>query len=88
MESSERVSRLKAALRCAPVDRPPYGFWTHLPGTDLDPLRLAEETAAFADRFDMDFIKSMPNGFYMAQAWGCPVDFSEIPKGGVGKVVV
>ena len=88
MESNDRLARLKAALRCDPVDRPPYGFWTHLPGIDLDPLRLAEETAAFADRFDMDFIKSMPNGFYMAQAWGCPVDFSEIPKGGVGKVVV
>lgn len=87
MESNARLSRLRAALRCEPVDRPPYGFWTHLPGIDLDPLRLAEETAAFADRFDMDFIKSMPNGFYMAQAWGCPVDFSDIPKGGVAKVV-
>ena len=59
MNKRERVA---AALRCETVDRPPYGFWTHLPGIDLDPQRLARETAAFASRYDLDFVKSMPNG--------------------------
>jgi len=81
-----RLERVQAALACEPVDRPPYGFWTHLPGIDLDAARLAEDTAAFALRYDLDFVKSMPNGFYMAQAWGCPVDFGDIERGGVAKV--
>jgi uroporphyrinogen decarboxylase len=74
-------------LRGDEVDRPPYGFWTHLPGIDLDPQRLAEETAAFATRYDLDFIKSMPNGLYCVEDWGCVCDYSEIERGGVAKVV-
>jgi len=65
------LERVEAALRREAVDRPPYGFWTHLPGIDLDPQRLAEETAAFAARYDLDFVKSMPNGLYCVEDWGC-----------------
>ena len=69
------------------MDRPPYGFWTHRPDIDLDPGRLAEETAAFCARLDLDFIKSMPNGFFCVEDWGCELDFSDVARGGVGKVV-
>ena len=82
-----RIERVKAALTSADVDRPPYGFWTHLPGIDLDPQRLAQESAGFARRYDMDFLKSMPNGLYCVEDWGCVCDYGDIPRGGVARVV-
>ncbi|HYC46714.1 MAG TPA: uroporphyrinogen decarboxylase family protein [Burkholderiales bacterium] len=82
-----KLERVRAALRRDSVDRPPYGFWTHLPGIDLDPQRLAAETAAFAQRYDLDFVKSMPNGLYCVEDWGCVCDYGEIARGGVAKVV-
>jgi uroporphyrinogen decarboxylase len=81
-----KLERVQAALRGDPVDRPPYGFWTHLPGIDLDPVRLADTTAAFAARYDLDFVKSMPNGLYCVEDWGCACDYSDIARGGVARV--
>jgi uroporphyrinogen decarboxylase len=78
---------VRAALRGEAPDRPPYSFWTHLPGIDLDPVRLAEETAAFCTRHDLDFVKSMSNGLYPVEDWGCVCDYSDIARGGVAKVV-
>jgi uroporphyrinogen decarboxylase len=82
-----KLPRVKAALQGATVDRPPYGFWTHLPGIDHDPVRLADETARFCARYDLDFVKSMPNGLYCVEDWGCVCDFSDIERGGVARVV-
>ena len=82
-----KLERVQAALCGAAVDRPPYGFWTHLPGIDLDPQKLAAESAAFCQRYDMDFLKSMPNGLYCVEDWGCGCDYSDIARGGVAKVV-
>jgi uroporphyrinogen decarboxylase len=82
-----KIERVRAALRGEPVDRPPYAFWTHLPGIDLEPLRLAEETALFCARYDLDFVKSMPNGLYCVEDWGCICDYGDIERGGVAKVV-
>ncbi len=81
-----KIERVRAALHCAAVDRPPYGFWTHLPGIDLDPDRLAAATADFAERHDLDFVKSMSNGLYCVEDWGCVCDYSEIERGGVARV--
>ena len=83
-----KPERITATLKGDSVDRPPYSFWTHLPGIDLDPRRLAEESAAFAKRFDVDVVKSMPNGLYCVEDWGCVCDYSDIARGGVAKVVV
>jgi uroporphyrinogen decarboxylase len=82
-----KVDRVRAALAGAAVDRPPYSFWTHLPGIDLDPSRLADATAAFATRYDIDFVKSMPNGLYVVEDWGATTDYSDINRGGVARVV-
>jgi uroporphyrinogen decarboxylase len=84
----DKLERIKATLQGQSVDRPPYSFWTHLPGVDLEPQRLAQESAAFAKRFDIDVLKSMPNGLYCVEDWGCVCDYSEIARGGVAKVVV
>lgn len=82
-----KADRIRAALCGENVDRVPYGFWTHRPDIDLDPDKLAAETAAFARRLDLDFVKSMPNGFYCVEDWGCTLDFGDVARGGVGKVV-
>ena len=52
---------VRATLAGARTPRQPYGFWTHFPGTDLDPVALAQASLAFAQATRMDFIKSMPN---------------------------
>lgn len=83
----KKIDRVRAALAGARLDRPPYGFWTHMPGIDLDPDRLAAETAVFASRYDLDFVKSMSNGLYCVEDWGAKCDFSEIERGGVARVV-
>lgn len=80
-----KLERVHAALAGEAVDRPPYSFWTHLPHVDLDPLRLAEESAAFQARFDLDFVKSMSNGLYCVEDWGTQCDYSEIARGGVAR---
>ena len=78
---------MRVALRGEAPDRPPYSFWTHLPGIDLEPQRLARESASFCERYDLDFLKSMPNGLYCVEDWGCVCDYSDIARGGVAKVV-
>jgi uroporphyrinogen decarboxylase len=83
----DKLERVRAALAGATVDRPPYSFWTHLPGIDLDPARLADASAAFAQRYDVDFVKSMPNGLYVVEDWGAQTDYSDIARGGVARVV-
>lgn len=84
----KKIERVRAALAGGAVDRPPYGFWTHLPDIDHDAGRLAAATAGFAQRHDMDFIKSMPNGLYCVEDWGCVCDFSDIAGGGASRVTV
>ncbi len=82
-----KSARIHAALRGEPVDRTPFGFWTHRPDIDLNAEKLAEATTDFAQRLDLDFVKSMPNGFYCVEDWGCALDFSDVARGGVGHVV-
>jgi uroporphyrinogen decarboxylase len=83
----DKLERVKAALAGERVDRAPYSFWTHFPGIDLDPIRLAESTIAFASRHDLDFIKTMPNGMYCVEDWGVVCDYSDVASGGVARIV-
>lgn len=78
--------RIKAAVNGARPDKLPYSLWTHLPGIDLDPVLLAEKTYEFYKTYDVDFIKTMNNGMYAIEDFGCTVDYSEIEKGGVAKI--
>lgn len=79
--------RIRAALAGAEVDILPYAFWTHFPGIDLNAERLAETTAAFYRKYDVDFLKVMSNGMYAIEDYGCAVDYSEIESGGVAKLL-
>jgi uroporphyrinogen decarboxylase len=83
----KKIERVKASLRGDCVDRPPYSFWTHFPGVDLDAAALARDTVAFARELDLDFVKTMPNGQFCTEDWGAVSDFSEVSRGGVAKVV-
>lgn len=82
-----KKERIWAAVHGETPDTLPYSFWTHLPGVDLDPEKLAEDTYEFYKKYDVDFIKTMNNGMYAIEDFGCEIDYSEIPEGGVAKVV-
>jgi len=81
-----KEERVRRALASAEVDRPPYSFWSHFPGTDRDPAALVAQTIRFATELDVDFVKAMSNGFYCVEDWGVVIDDSAISAGGVGRV--
>ncbi|MBR2546410.1 MAG: hypothetical protein IKE93_09640 [Erysipelotrichaceae bacterium] len=82
-----KKERIYNAVNGLKTDRQPYAMWTHLPGIDLDPVKLAETTYQFYKEYDIDLIKTMNNGMYAVEDFGCIVDYSEVAKGGVSKVV-
>ena len=83
----EKVNLIKSVLNGETPSRTPYGFWTHFPRIDLEAEALADTTYSFYKELGLDFIKSMPNGMFSIQDWGCECDFSQIPNGGVARVV-
>lgn len=83
----DKVERIKNSILGKEVDKIAYSFWTHLPGIDLDPDNLADATYNFYKEYDLDFIKTMNNGMYAIEDFGCKIDYSEIEKGGVAKLV-
>ena len=79
--------RITAAIHGEPVDRVPYSLWSHLPMIDLDPGTNAEHTYDFYKTYDVDILKTMNNGMYSIEDFGAHVDYSDIPKGGVARIV-
>jgi uroporphyrinogen decarboxylase len=79
--------RIHAAIQGEKTDSLPYSFWSHFPDVDLDPVLLADKTYQFYKTYDIDFIKTMNNGMYAIEDYGCNIDFSEIKTGGVARVV-
>lgn len=82
-----KKERIKEAISQKKPDRLPYALWTHLPGDDLDPAKLAEKTAEFYYDYDIDLVKTMNNGMYAEEDFGTVVDYSQIKKGGVARVI-
>jgi uroporphyrinogen decarboxylase len=82
-----KAERVRRALCGEEPDYPPCSFWTHFPGTDLDPDALAAEMAAFARNLDLDFVKAMPNGCYCVEDWGAVPDHSRVSRGGTTQIV-
>ncbi|MEI6874033.1 MAG: uroporphyrinogen decarboxylase family protein [Spirochaetota bacterium] len=83
---TEKAELVRRVLTGDKVERIPYSLWTHFPGIDLDPERLAETTAGFCREFDLDFVKTMSNGLFSIEDWDCDCDYGEIASGGVAKV--
>ncbi|XJS10868.1 uroporphyrinogen decarboxylase family protein [Aerococcaceae bacterium WGS1372] len=65
----------------------PFSFWTHLPEIDRQPQKIAQATYDIYKEYNLDFIKTMNNGMYAVEDYNTVVDFSEVAKGGVAKVV-
>lgn len=82
-----KKERIQAAIEGGHPDRIPYSLWSHMPGIDLDPVLNAEHTYEFYKKLDIDFIKTMNNGMYAIEDFGCKIDYSEIQSGGVAKVI-
>ncbi|MBR0386031.1 MAG: hypothetical protein IJI05_05750 [Erysipelotrichaceae bacterium] len=82
-----KKERIYNAVQGKEVDQLPYAIWTHLPGIDLDPDRLAQHTCEFVRKYDTDLVKTMNNGMYATEDFGVKVDYSQIEKGGVAKVL-
>ena len=81
-----KKERIMAAIKGEKVDRIPYSLWSHMPGIDLDSDKIAETTYQFYKEHDLDFIKTMNNGMYSIEDFGCKIDYSDILTGGVAKV--
>ncbi|HEU4438613.1 MAG TPA: uroporphyrinogen decarboxylase family protein [Methylomirabilota bacterium] len=77
----DKRSRVMAALRREPVDRPPVSFWRHVPDVDHTAAGLAEAMLAFQRRWDLDFVKVMSSGVYCVEDWGCQVAYRGSPNG-------
>lgn len=75
MNVMTKKERVLAAIRKQEVDRIPYSIWYHLPHYDQDPVALAEEQIRLAELYNLDFIKMMPFGNYVAQDYGLSVSF-------------
>jgi len=40
-----KKERIQAAIRGEKPDKMPYSFWTHMPGTDLDPEAISQKSS-------------------------------------------
>jgi uroporphyrinogen decarboxylase len=67
-------------------EAPLFSFWSHFPGEDHDPDRLAAATIAFQHRYDMDFVKTAPSGMYAVEDMGVRIDGSAVASGGVARL--
>lgn len=82
-----KAERIAAAIRGDAVDRVPYSLWSHLPTIDLDPVANAEHTYEFYKTYDVDILKTMNNGMYSVEDFGVTVDYADIERGGVAKII-
>lgn len=81
-----REERLRNTIAGVATDKTPYAFWTHFPEIDTVPEKIAEKTIRFYENYRFDFVKTMNNGFYTAEAFGCSIDSSDVLTGGVAKI--
>jgi uroporphyrinogen decarboxylase len=80
------TERIKALLNGEKTDRTPISGWFHVPGKDRDVEIFTNETIRLTDKYDWDFVKVMPNGLHIPEAYGAVVDFGadpNMPWGGI-----
>jgi uroporphyrinogen decarboxylase len=74
LAQSAQWGRVEAALSGSSVDRPPFGFWIHVPEIDRDPAKLARFTIDLTRRYDMDYAKVMFRSSWGLEDWGSAFD--------------
>lgn len=82
-----KFDKIAAALEGKEAGEMPFSFWSHFPEADMDPRSLADATSAFYETYDVDFVKTCPNGMFSIEDFGCECDYSAIEEGGVAKVI-
>jgi len=83
MNKKELIKAILAGKQCGVV---PYTLWSHMPMVDLDPAKNAEATYNFYKEYDVDIVKTMNNGMYSVEDYGCKIDYSAVPTGGSAKI--
>lgn len=78
---------VKAAIQGEAMKQVPYAIWSHMPDVDRDVPAIVARTYNFYKTYDVDVVKTMNNGMYSVEDFGCEIDFSDVPKGGVAKIV-
>ncbi len=81
MAEMTRRERIAAAIKGAPVDRPPVAFWRHWPVDDQYGENLAERTLEYRARFDFDLIKVTPSSSYCIEDYGAKTAYRALPIG-------
>lgn len=66
---------------------PLFSFWTHFPEDDMSAERQAKATINLQRDYDLDLVKTAPNGMYAVEDFGLEIDFSQVPLGGVARIV-
>lgn len=82
-----KIEKIRTAISGQQQTSIPFSFWSHLPEVDRNPVEVAQATYDMYKTFDLDFIKTMNNGMYAVEDYGTEIDFSEVAKGGVAKVI-
>lgn len=70
MAEMTKRERVMAALRGAPVDTVPVGFWAHNYVRESSADELADESLRLAREFGFDFLKPQSRAQCFAEAWG------------------
>lgn len=82
-----KTEKIQKAIKGEQLAEVPFSFWTHMPKIDRNPEEIAEASYQLYKQFDLDFIKTMNNGMYAVEDYGTSIDFSDVAKGGVAKVI-
>jgi uroporphyrinogen decarboxylase len=73
----DKWERISSALRGEPVDQVPLALWRHFHREDRDPVTLAQISAEFARRYDLDLVKLTPSGLYAVEDWGADIVYPD-----------
>jgi uroporphyrinogen decarboxylase len=65
-----KLQRINAALRNAPVDRPPVSLWRHFYECEQTAEDLAGAMLAWHKKYDWDWMKINPRATYHVEGWG------------------
>jgi len=71
----DKWERVLAALRGEGVERVPLALWRHFHRADRHADTLAQATADYAQRYDVDLVKLTPSGLYGVEDWGAEIVF-------------
>jgi len=82
----DHFDRVRTCLKGGRPDRVPISFWGHMyykygqvtfREASREPEKLAHAHLAFCRKFDIDFLKMMPDGMYMAERWGTKLNWDQ-----------